>query len=194
MDPATQQNGIDWQLISNAIAQGVIPAPAGSNENGEPYWIFNEQKITWQQVQNYVVQAKQKQQAAATSGGIESGGGLESFPQMPSMPSPETRIESNVETRVESAPERAPEKKETPPQLPATQPTQTKPLASAPQKKNKGPSFVGQSAPLTTVDTSDPKSMVDFSSEHKSDPTTSSNRFLAEFLDKVLQVLSLDVK
>lgn len=194
-----QPQSVNWQLISEAIAAGTIPAPAGSNENGEPYWIFNEQQITWQQVQTYVLQVKQQQAAASTGsgGGLESGGAFEVTPQPINVEAAvDTSFESNPESQVESAPERTPESRVEQPQLSPVPTATTQPQAVPPQadEKPKKSPVIGQSPALDTVDTSDPQSMLRFSRANKNEPVSSSNKFLAEFLEKVLQVLSLEVK
>lgn len=45
-----------------------IPSPAGTNANGEPYWIINDQQITWTQMQQLIWEQMQKTQAAVASG------------------------------------------------------------------------------------------------------------------------------
>lgn len=192
------QASINWQLISQGIADGVIPAPSGSNENGEPYWLINGNMITWHQVQEYVTKLH-AQRLAAGAGSTEQG--IEAGPAMPSMPStpesdpvletgPELSIEKGVESvdaGVEQGMESRPEEQAVGKAFGQASPTANKPSTSA-------NSFVGQSAPLQTVDPSDPASMLAFSQANKGQPLDSSNRFLAEFLDKILRVLSLEVK
>lgn len=63
-------------------ANSPIPAPAGTNANGEPFWIINGQQITWAQMQQVIWQQMQKQKALASNGGVESAPDLSKVDQL----------------------------------------------------------------------------------------------------------------
>lgn len=76
-----------------------IPAPAGTNANGDPYWIIKGQQITWAQMQQLIWQQMQKQQAA-----MSAGKGPEQIPNIPridelldAVTKPDMAVESNLE-------------------------------------------------------------------------------------------------
>jgi hypothetical protein len=189
---AQTQPPIDPQALA---AQG-IPAPAGTTENGEPYWIISGQKILWSQLQE-VLWSKQS-----------TGGGSRGFEQMPQMPV--AQFEQALELASENKPERGPEmnaerKAEEQEQKAesgddgAAQP-KTDPQHRAPQDySKKGGSIFGHSA-KTSVDTSDISEMVDFHNKHatkvkKGKPVKSSNVFLATLFGKLLKgLLSFEAK
>jgi len=185
--PQTSPQQLNWTALSDAISKGIIPAPAGNNDNGEPFWIFNNQKVTWQQVQVFVSQKLQQAQAAAP----KTGGSPEVVPQMSQMP---VVPDQGVEKRIERAPETAPERKQEQEKGDQGQQQAQTQATQVPDKpEEKKDSFVGPSPELQSVDTSNPDSMLSFYKGHKKDPIDTSDRFLAEFLEKVLQVLSLDI-
>lgn len=70
------------QKAMTNTANPPIPAPAGTNANGEPYWIINGQQITWAQMQQLIWQQMQKQKALAGNGGVESAPDLSKVDQL----------------------------------------------------------------------------------------------------------------
>jgi hypothetical protein len=174
-----------------------IPAPAGTDENGQPYWIVDqhgtEVKITWSQMQQLLWEQSQK----ATK---VNSGGPEAIPQMPVIPSlPEAVAEAQVEQRIERGAEKSPEKKSESSNNVTTQTAQ----ASAPKsaasdnKKSTGPSHIGHSQKLATVDTSDLNSMWQFVQSRKTaDPKKpKAADGLATLLTKIIrQILATSSK
>lgn len=163
-----------------------LPLPNGTDENGNPFWSINGQTINWAQMQQHLwLRQQQMSQSAPKSGGVEA------MPQMPTMATPDTMPDVKMENKVEVAGEKAPEKTNN------TQPA-TSNVASGQQTaqgakpaKAKKPSYLGDGPQLTTVDTSDPVSMLSYVQANEKQPPTSSKRFIAVMLNRILSSLSL---
>lgn len=184
---AASQSGSLTPAQAAFIAQGSsLPAPAGTNDNGEPYWIIDGQTISWAQMQQYLFQQAQAQQAQAKA----SGGGIEAIPQMPQMSQvPDQNFEAALEQSAENTVEKVQEK---PDQQVEQGTVQPQAQAAKPQAKSNAKSYMGDSALLKSVDPSDPNSMHQFMDAHKDDSTNTSSHFLATMLRKVLMALSLE--
>ncbi len=175
-----------------------VPPPAGSDENGNPFWITTDgQRINWQQLQQLLWQQSQSQpgsvQAAQyTGGGVERipqqvpVQSIEAIPQIPQAPErgPELKPEQNVETQQETASETAQESVQpTPQQAAPVQAQKREPISSS--------DYFGDSQYLQRTDIDDPNSMAIFSENNKKEPDTSSNKFLSVLFEKLLKILSL---
>jgi hypothetical protein len=183
--PNSAQN-INWTAITQAISSGIIPAPISSDENGMPIWDISGKRITWQQVQQYVWERLQAQDKA-TGGALEAGLMMPAVPEMPGF-----NFEQFAEQKVETAAER---QKETANPERAGQPVVPNKNATAAQpapQKPRIPKMIGRSAPLQSVDPTDPTSMLTFVDSHKNDIPGKSSRFLAEFLDRILKIVTVD--
>lgn len=182
---ATDKQNLNWGAISQAIAAGIIPAPVSSDENGFPIWGIGGKRISWQQIQQYVWEHAQQVQKSASTGGIE---GLPQMPVFNEMPL--TQLESKLETaeqQTERSTER-PTQDSSEHQKPSTQvsdsPAVTKP-------KYQLPKLVGRSPKLETVDTTDAESMLNFVNAHsQKGPKDDSNLYLAEFLKRILKIVT----
>lgn len=183
--PNSAQN-INWTAITQAISAGIIPAPIASDENGMPIWDIGGKRITWQQVQQYVWERLQAQ-GKATGGALEAGLMMPAVPEMPGF-NFEQFAEQKVETAVEKQKETANPERAGQLVVPNTSATPAQP---APQKP-KLPKMIGRSATLQSVDPTDPTSMLTFVDSHKSDAPAKSSRFLAEFLDRILKIVTVD--
>lgn len=189
-NPITSAGDVS-QTVAALQAQG-LPMPAGTTENGEPYWIINGEQIMWAQMQQYLWEQQQK---AAAARPVSSGGGLEQMPVMPTF-NPEVALDTGNETRVESGPEFNPEKKAEQQETrieqaieKAQQQTQTATNPQPQQKAPKADPIVGDSAKMATVDLSSVPAMHDFYIQHnqgKGDPQKS-NTFLATLLGRLLR-------
>lgn len=174
------------------LNQQQIPQPAGTDENGNPYWIIEGRQYGWADMQQYLWQQQQlqPQQAVARSGGMESMPQMplaqrspEVAPNIPRTPEvgPETSFETGVEQAVETAQEHAGEQRQEQEQLQVQPPKPSTPSVS----------YVGDSQALEKVDTSSPTSMANYINQHKNDPKSSSGKFLSVFFEKLLKILSL---
>lgn len=181
----------DAQNPTTFPGAGYIPNPAGTTENGEPYWIIDGRQISWAEMQQFMWERQAAQQK------LSSGGGPEKMLAMPVMPSlPEFGAEAQVEARLERGPEtnieRKQENAEQRIETASQQTTQTAKPATTPAKSNSSQaSLLGDSPKLTTVDPSDPASMHAFYKQHKEgkgDPSKSTT-FLAVLVGKILRGL-----
>ena len=188
----TTQNSIPANLTAILQAYG-LPMPTGTNENAEPFWMINDQKISWAQMQTIIWQ---RQMAVAKAKGSAGAGGPENI----SLPSnadanfdgvPDVQFEQQAESgieqqkqAVEAALEQAGEQ-ENAQQGQAAQPTT--------KSQPKAASYLGDSPQLSAVDTTDVNSMSSFAATNISAPESSSKRFLAETLKKLLLILSLKI-
>ncbi len=189
----------DDQITPQAIA-GVsgLPLPAGTDDNGNPYWMIDGRKVLWAEMQQYIWQEQQKQKPVSTGGGVEGlsqvimpniEAQLVAQPNPEVIAQPESRIETAQERGVESGEnrqERAIEQQAQTVNAPGTQPQ----AASASQQK--APSLLGDSPVLTQVDTSSPASIVSYVDSHHKDAPDNSSRFLSELLEKIVKVFSLE--
>ncbi len=187
-----QNSNPQVQSWSSAMVAGQgIPQPSGTDENGQPYWIVNDRRISWQQMQQYIWQARQQVQAQMGSG----GGGFESMPAMPSAQhfehygQPETSVETikGLDRKIES-PESGLETKaeQLGNQNTSTQAQNTKP------EKPKMDSVLGQSAELKTVRADDLDSMKNFYQANNQNPGKGqdlADTYLAELFGKILRRL-----
>lgn len=182
---------VDDQNPTTFPGAGYIPNPAGTTENGEPYWIIDERQISWAEMQQFMWERQAAQQK------VSSGGGPEKLLAMPVMPSqPEFGAEAQVEARLERGPEsnieRKQENAEQQIETVAQQSAQTAKPATTPAKSTTPQaSLLGDSPKLTVVDTSNPASMHAFYKEHKEgkgDPSKSTT-FLAVLVGKILRGL-----
>lgn len=162
-----------------------LPAPAGTNENGEPYWIINDQEVSWEQMQQYIWQARQQAQASA--------GGGRGFEQMPAMPMPNFEAPVAPETNVEKgpqSPEKSPERTAEQAVEQAAesggrqQQAQTKPEPVEEKEEEVEPPF-SDSAPLKTKLTV--QNMVQFTKTNKSTDPADSNAYIRALFVKNLQ-------
>ncbi len=166
-----------------------LPLPVGFDEStGQPYWLDQQgQKIYWQQMQQYMWMLQQQKQSTGGGKGPEAI----NMPQMPQIYTgqvAETGLEQNIE-RGPSSPEKSAEKQvdAQSSQTPQAQTsTQTNDSHSGSAK-----SYLGASPKLTKLSTADVESMRSFVTANHAAPPSSSNRFLAELVKKVLHMLSV---
>lgn len=166
-----------------------MPEPAGRDENGQPYWIIEGQKISWAQVQQmYTLQMQQQRTGAGGNSGIEQ---MPTMPVMPTAPEAGAEVaDRNFESpkppeqNIESAAEQVGENQ----QAQQSGSAAAKPAAPRPEPD----SYVGESVKLSQVQTNNPASMYQYYKEHEnsSDPHHSS-AFLATFLGRLLRMLSV---
>lgn len=181
-----QPQNINWTAITQAISAGIIPAPISSDENGMPIWEISGKRITWQQVQQFVWERLQVQ-------GNATGGALESGPKMPSMPEiPQFNFEQALEQKLETQAEKPKQAEETQRAGQQNPTSQSATTAQPAAQKPRIPKMIGRSAPLKSVDPTDPISMMEFVDSHKSDGAGKSSKFLAEFLDRILKIVTVD--
>lgn len=165
-----------------------LPAPAGTDENGNPFWIISGQKLNWVQVQRLLAQ-HQSQQVVD----VGAKGGIEALPQMPVVDlSPDSKP-------VDQALERAAEQAEKPKQTNQPNSDTGSAVAAVPADQNSTakptkPSYLGTGPKLSTVDTSNVASMANFVSNNSTQPPSHSKRFLAELLRRLLLGLSASQK
>lgn len=177
---------INWTIISKAIADGVIPSPIGSDENGLPTWEINGKQVTWQQIQQFLWEHSQSNKAAPGGG----KGGIESGPQLSQMP--DLTFERAAENNVERAAEKPQDLVTQPKTKAQSQSSQGKPAGKTPLKVN----LIGQSVPLKSIDPTDPISIDKFVKQVKSrgkpKKIETSDVFLAEFFKRMLEILSIE--
>ncbi len=159
-----------------------LPLPTATDDNGMPYWIVEGSRINWAQMEQVLWTKLENMKRQGSSGGHS----MEMLPVIPDMPSdPEKGVEAKYETRVEQRVEQ-----EAGAERLAQGDAQPTSAASTSTSSHKS-SYVGEGPTLKKVDTADPGSMKQFTEENKDAPPTSSNRFLAEMLTKILRILSL---
>ena len=179
-----------------------MPLPAGTDDNGNPFWLIDGRKVLWAEMQQYLWQMQQKQNASSAAAAA-AGAGPEGLSQivMPNMEAqlatlpnpeavaaPENRMETAQERGIESRVDAAKGIQTRQPN--AAQTAQTPTAAAAPAVK--APSLIGDSPALTQVDSSSPASIVSYVEAHHKDPPDNSSRFLAELLEKIVKVFSLE--
>jgi hypothetical protein len=167
-----------------------LPMPTGTNDNGEPFWMINDQTVSWAQMQQ-VIWVQQQSRA-------QQGGGKSSPEAMPTMAMPEAsfdsvpdiQFENQIEKGIEQQKNQAEQGMESGEKSQNSAATpQTAPVTATQQKRK---SYVGDSPVLKSVDTTSEESMLSFVEDNINQPTTSSKHFLAVMLNKVLAALSLD--
>lgn len=190
MQQTNQQNAQSQGWTPAMFASHGLPAPAGTNDNGEPYWVVNGRKISWQQMQQYIWQARQQAQSQTSSGG-------RGFEAMPNFPQQNFEAAPNSENNVErvASPEHAEQRAESSIERRAEQSTEVSNQAPAKQqapKKRKTQSVLGHSAELRTVSADDLDSIKDFHHKNVQNPgkgMDQSNTYLAELFGKILRRL-----
>lgn len=177
-----------------------LPMPAGTDENGNPFWIIDDRKVSWTEMQQYVWQLQQQQQKLASSGGKGPEGipqmvmpNVEFQPQAPQNPELTPRFEAKAETAAERGIETFREQSTGVEVQPNAANTAQQPAAvsTSPTTPKKN-SLLGDSPSLTQVDTSNPASMVAYSEEHQKDAPENSSRFLSVLVEKIVKMFSLE--
>jgi hypothetical protein len=164
-----------------------LPPPNGFDEStGQPYWLDQQgQKLYWQQMQQLMWMAQQQRETKT------SGKGPEGI-NMPSMPQIYTGAsEAGLEHNIERGPRNPERNLEQQPNQQAEKPKQVEVQAPNNSKSGSAASYLGDSPKLTKVSTSDVESMRNFAQTNATAPTSSSNRFLAELVKKVIHMLSV---
>lgn len=170
-----------------------LPMPTELNENAEPVWLINNQKISWAQMQTIIWQRQmamaEKKGGSGTLGGPEqlsmsvvADANLDGVPDVHFEQKVESSIEQqqqSIDTTLEHLDEQKSES-----DTPHTQPSPT---------QNKQDSYLGDSPALSQVDTGDTGSMSSYVAQHTKAPEDTSRRFLAETLKKILLMISLKI-
>lgn len=180
-------NTSDDNKITGATSGG-LPAPVGTDDNGNPYWIVGDRKIFWAEMQQYMWQQTQNQPKSPS-------GNPEVFPSGLIMPNFE--IPSTPERGVENTAERR-ETRDNENLLPIQQNTQLPSSKSdtdldPDEEQKRRSALFGDSAKLSKVDTSS-DSVLDFVENHSDGLPTSSNAYLALLIRKILQTFSVNKK
>lgn len=193
MPPTSTQTtsaSIPANLVAILQAYG-LPMPTGTNENAEPFWVINNQKISWAQMQTIIWQ---RQMAVAQARGTTKSGGPESM-SMPNVVDanldgvPDVKFEQKIEGGVEQQKQMIDSAIEA---VKEQDPKSDAPAAQQTAKvQSKQDSYLGDSPVLSAVDTSDVSSMTSFATANAAAPENTSKRFLAETLKKLLLMLSL---
>lgn len=168
-----------------------LPMPVGTDDNGLPFWEINGQTIYWAQMQQFIWLRQQQ------TGGKGGAGSVEKGPQFNSIDAsafnlPDVKIENNVEKGLEAG-EKSPEAGfERAAENQAEQSSsESKKTDVATRNSNKSKTVVGDSVAVTGVDLTDTNDVNKYVQSHINDPVSSSSRFMAEVLRKVLRALSL---
>lgn len=187
-NPSTNTQPVPANLAAILQANG-LPMPTGTNDNGEPFWMINDQSVSWAQMQQ-VIWVQQQSRA-------QQGGGKGSPEAIPVMAMPETNFDSVPDIKLENQVEKGIEQQkntieqgmESGEKSQNSTNPQPAPVTATQQKRK---SYVGDSPVLKTVDTTNEESMLSYVEDNIGQPTTSSKHFLAVMLNKVLAALSLD--
>jgi hypothetical protein len=174
------------QFDPATLGQG-MPAPTGTDDNGQPYWIIDGQKIVWAQMQQILWQQRQSQSMAG-------GGGFESAPTMINIPNMPTGVEAAPEKGPNLQPERSLEsraenKAETRVETAKPQSGNTKP---APQTKKKAQKVIGDSPKLVNIDVEDVEDLHRYykQTEDNASDAGKSNSYLTALVGKILRQLA----
>lgn len=166
--------------------QTALPAPAGTDENGQPYWLLQDRKVTWGEMQQYLWQLQQQAPSQSSSG----KGGIEN------MPVPVIDVSLNSQPQFESGPRLANPEKSAEKRAESTAEqsgTSSQPSSKSvvvPQEKAPLDSLIGDSPRLKTP-TNDAGKMQDFylkNGQGKGNPKKS-NTFLAALFGKILRTI-----
>jgi|GEM_PF-5185404 len=169
-----------------------IPAPAGTNANGEPYWIINGQQITWAQMQQLIWQQMQKQQAGATAKGVEQ---IPNLPIIDDILNAVTKPDMAVESGSNLKPEKAESRIEKPTQTANQDAIATTKKEEAKPAKPKGASVAGDThRGATAAIFSDVEEMYKFYEQNKQkirnpDPEKADD-FLVVVVERFLKMMS----
>jgi len=174
-----------------------IPMPAGTDENGNPFWIIDDRKIFWADMQRYIAQLQAQKQVSTEGKGPEAMAqmvmpNVEIQPAIPKAPefTPrfETKAESGAERGIETFNEQSTGIEAQPNNNAVAQPVVTSTAPTAPKKS----SLLGDSPALTQVDTTNPASMVAYAETHQKDAAENSSRFLSVLVEKIVKIFSLE--
>lgn len=194
MNSKPQQSGVPQNWTATTFTSQGIPAPAGSNENGEPYWIVNNQKIGWQQMQQWIWQQRQKLAAQGSNG---SSSGFEKMPTMPQVFKEVVTTPDSHRTEKPVSPESGSERSEQTSEQHLDTTTnaqayqqQKKPSAKQPIKMS---SPLGHSVPLKAVPINDPYKLSEYYAQRhtNSNNPKDSGSYLTVTVGKVLRQIAM---